>query len=106
MALRSLVLSMLLATSLAANAYSFINGYEEAPSIAQALARVKAQPDKHVLVYFGMPKGCPPCNYTRTILSSGDLLARWKPNYIVVNVDIFNPTAEERAVIEKYRVTW
>ena len=106
MVLRSLVLIVLLAASLAAHAYSFIYGYEEAPSIAQALERLKSQPNKHVLIYFGMPKGCPPCNYTRTILSSGDLLARWKPNYIVVNVDIFSPTAEERVVIDKYRVTW
>jgi thioredoxin-related protein len=89
-----------------AQAYSFLYGYEEAPTIAQAVERVKGQPDKHVLIYFGLPKNCPQCNYTRTMLSGGPLSALWKPNYIVVNVDLYHPSGEERQIIEKYRVSW
>jgi len=96
----------LLVFASSAQAYSFLNGYEEAPTIAQAVERVRAQPGRHVLIYFGMPKGCPQCNYTRSILSSGELHARWKANYVVVNVDIYNPSNEERAIIAKYGITW
>jgi len=102
----ALVAAALLVSAANAQAYSFLNGYEEAPGIAQALERLKGQPGRHVLIYFGVPKGCPQCNYTRSILSSGELLARWKPNYIVVNIDLYNPNAEERAVIGKFGVTW
>ena len=90
----------------AAHAYSFLYGYDEAPTIAQAVERVRDQPGKHVLIYFGMPKMCPQCNYTRTILSGGDLAPLWRPNYVVVNVDIYHPSSEERQVIKKYGVAW
>ena len=103
---RLLAAALLLIAPFAAHAYSFINGYEEAPSIAQALERVRAQPGRHVLIYFGMPRGCPPCDYTRNMLGSGTHLARWKPNYVVVNVDLYHPTPEERKVINQYGIQW
>ncbi len=96
----------LLVSGTAAQAYSFLNGYEEAPTVAQALERVKGQPGRHVLIYFGVPKGCPQCNYTRSILSSGELLSKWKPNYVVVNIDLYTPSSVERVVIERHRVRW
>jgi glutaredoxin len=106
MGIRLLAAAALLTASFAAQAYSFLNGYEEAPTVAQALARVKDNPGKHVLVYFGSPRGCPPCNYTRDLLNSAAHLARWKPNYIVVNVDIYGPTAEERRLMNQYGIMW
>ena len=103
---RSLGFAALLALPALAQAYSFLNGYEEAPTIAQAVERIKGQPNRHVLIYFGMPKNCPQCNYTRNILSSGQLAALWKPNYVLVNIDIYTPSREERQVMEQYKVSW
>jgi len=86
--------------------YAFLTGYEEAPNVAAALERVKAEPQKHVLVYFGMSEFCPPCKEVRAILNSEQVRARWRPNYVVVNIDLFAPTKEERAVIDQVRVSW
>ena len=44
MTARLLALALLAATALPAQAYSFLPGYEEAPSLAAALERVKSQP--------------------------------------------------------------
>ena len=87
-------------------AYSFLTGYEEATSVAAALERVRADPRKHVLLYFGMSEFCPPCKEARAILNSEQVRAKWRPNYVVVNIDLFAPTKEERAVIDQVRVSW
>lgn len=96
----------LLAVALPAQAYSFLMGYDEAPTVAAALERIKTQPDKHVLVYFGMSEFCPPCKETRAILNSGAVREKWRPNYVVVNIDIFAPSAAEREIIDQARVKW
>jgi glutaredoxin len=87
-------------------AFTFLAGYDEEPNVAAALERVKAEPQKHVLLYFGMSEFCPPCKEARAILNSEPVRAKWRPNYIVVNIDLFAPTPEERAVIEQVRVSW
>ena len=97
---------LLLVASLPARAYSFLPGYEEAPTLAAALERVKAQPQKHVLVYFGMSEFCPPCKDARAILNSDKVRAAWRPNYVVVGIDLFAPTKDERQVIDQVRVSW
>ena len=106
MADRVIAGALLLLLPLLTHAYGFLSGYEEAPTVAAALERVKAQPDKHVLIYFGMSEFCPPCEEARALLNSERVRATWRPNYIVVNIDLFAPTAEERAVIEQVRVSW
>lgn len=87
-------------------AFTFLTGYDEAPSVAAALERIKGQPDKHVLVYFDMSEFCPPCREQRALLNSDSVRAKWRPNYVVVNIDLFAPTKEEREVIEQVRVSW
>jgi thioredoxin-related protein len=106
MTIRILALALLAAAALPAQAYPFLPGYEEAPNIAAALERVKAQPQKHVLVYFGMSEFCPPCREARAILNSDKVREAWRPNYVVVGIDLFAPTKEEREVIEQVRVAW
>ncbi len=96
----------LLAVALPAQAYQFLTGYDEAPTIAAALERVKAQPGRHVLIYFGMSEFCPPCKETRAILNSDAVRDKWRPNYMVVNIDIFAPSAAEREVIDQAQVRW
>jgi hypothetical protein len=106
MQIRTLALFLSFAASSPAQAYPFLTGYEEAPSVAAALERVKAQPQKHVLVYFGMSEFCPPCKEARAILNSERVRAAWRPNYVVVGIDLFAPTREEREVIDQVRVAW
>jgi glutaredoxin len=106
MMVRFVVASLLLAAALPAQAYQFLTGYDEAPTVAAALERVKAEPQKHVLVYFGMSEFCPPCKETRAILNSAAVREKWRPNYVVVNVDIFAPSAAEREVIDQAQVKW
>lgn len=96
----------LLALAPLAQAYDFLPGYEAAPNLAAALERIKAKPQKHVLVYFGMSEFCPPCREARAILASDAVREKWRPNYVVVNVDLFSPTKEERELIEQARVSW
>jgi len=109
---RFLVATLLCAAALSAlsarpaQAYSFLPGYEEAPNVAAALERVKAQPGKHVLIYFGESEFCPPCRELRAMLTSDLVRNKWRPNYVVVNIDLFAPTREEREVIEQVRVSW
>jgi glutaredoxin len=103
--LRILAVLLLLAAT-PAQAYSFLTGYEEAPTVAVALERVKAEPQKHVLLYFGMSEFCPPCKEARAILNSDRVRDKWRPNYVVVNIDLFAPTRAEREVIDQVRVSW
>ena len=106
MTLRALACALLLAAPTLAQAYSFLTGYDEAPTVAKALERVKAQPEKHVLIYFDMSEFCPPCTEARAILNSERVREKWRPNYVVVNIDLFAPTAEEREIIDQVRVSW
>ncbi len=106
MRLRERACLLLLALTPLAHAYEFLPGYEEAPSVAAALERVKAQPAKHVLIYFGMSEFCPPCKEARAILNSAQVRQKWRPNYVVVNIDLFAPSREEREVIDQVRVSW
>ena len=103
---RVLACALLLAVPPLARAYSFLTGYDEAPNVATALARVSAQPEKHVLLYFGMSEFCPPCKQARAILNSDAVREKWRPHYVVVNIDLFAPSKEERAVIDQVRVSW
>ena len=103
---RILAGALLLALSPLAQAFSFLTGYDEAPSVAIALERVKAQPEKHVLLYFGMSEFCPPCKEARAILNSDAVREKWRSNYVVVSFDLFAPSAAEREVIEQVRVKW
>jgi thiol-disulfide isomerase/thioredoxin len=89
-----------------AQAYEFLRGYESAPTVAAALERLKAEPQRHVLLYFGMSEYCPPCREARAILTSDAVRARLAPHYVVVNIDLFAPSAAEREVIEQVRVSW
>ena len=98
--------AFMLALSPLAQAYSFLPGYDEAPSVAAALERVKVEPGKHVLIYFGMSEFCPACKEARAILGSERVSEKWRPNYVVVNIDLFAPTKEEREVIDQVRVSW
>ena len=98
--------ALMLALAPLAQAYSFLPGYEEAPTVAAALERVKAEPGKHVLIYFGMSEFCPPCKEARAILGSERVREKWRPNYVVVNIDLFAPSKEEREVIDQVRVSW
>jgi hypothetical protein len=106
MTARLLALLLFAAVALPAQAYSFLPGYEEVTSIAAALERVKSQPQRHVLVYFGMSEFCPPCREARAILNSDKVREAWRHNYVVVGIDLFAPTKEEREVIEQVHVAW
>ncbi len=92
--------------ALPAQAYEFLSGYETAPTVAAALERVRAQPEKHVLLYFGASEFSPDCRRAREILNSDRVRNQLRPNYVVVNIDLFAPTKEEREVIEQVRVSW
>lgn len=101
-----LLLALLLLAALPAQAYTFLEGYEQAPSVAAALESARAQPGKHVLLYFGMSQFGPSCKEARAILNSAAVREKWRPNYIVVNIDLYAPTKEEREVIDQVRVSW
>lgn len=99
-------ISAVLLLALPAQAYEFLSGYETAPTVAAALERVKAEPDKHVLLYFGASEFSPACREARAILNSDLVRNKLRPHYVVVNIDLFAPTKEEREVIEQVRVSW
>ena len=67
---------------------------------------MRAQPEKHVLLYFDMSKQCPACREVRAILNSAAVREQWRRNYVVVTIDLFAPSKEEREVIEQLRVSW
>src|SRR5688500_15498054 len=75
-------------------------------SYDQALQAVTADPSKHVMIYFGLETACPPCVYTRNILSGGSLVRLYKPSFAIVDIDLRNPTPEQQKVIEKYGARW
>lgn len=97
---------LLLAAAPLARAYVFLSGYEEAPTVAAALERLKSRPEKHVLVYFGMSRFSEDDAETRAVLTSDKVRDLWRPNYIVVNIDLYAPGKEEREVIDQVRVSW
>lgn len=103
---RALALLLLLASAPALHAGRFLSGYDEAPTLAKAFEQVRAQPQKHVLLYFDMSQHCPPCAQVRSILNSDAVRERWRRNYVVVSVDLFQPGKEEREIIEQLRVSW
>lgn len=100
------VLALSLALPLLAQAYPFLTGYDEAPSLAAALERVKAAPQKHVLLYFDQSQFCPSCKDVRDILNSAPVRDKWQPNYVVVNIDLYAPTRDEREIIEQLRISF
>ena len=59
-----------------------------------------------MLLYFGMSEFGPPCKELRALLESDAVRGKWRANYVVVNIDLFAPTMEEREVIEQVRVSW
>lgn len=81
------------------------NDYEKM-DYAQALERIKAQPERHILLYFGMETFCPPCNYTRGLLTGGTLKALYKSEFIVVPIDLRQADPEQRKVIARYKANW
>ncbi len=101
-----LTLALLLLLPPLAHPYEFLKGYDDAPTVTAALERVRAQPQRHVLLYFGMSEFCPPCKEARAILNSDAVREKWRPNYVVVNIDLFAPNAAEREAIEQVRVSW
>jgi thioredoxin-related protein len=72
----------------------------------KALEAVKADPSRHVMIYFGLETQCPPCVYTRNILSGGSLVKLYKPSFAIVDIDLRSPTPEQQKVIEKYGARW
>src|SRR4051812_26459519 len=84
---------------------SLLTGYD-VQSYDQALAQTKGRPDRHVMLYFGQ-YFCAQCQYTRNVLTGSDILARYKPNYAVVDIDIRNPgNPESRKVVRALEVRW
>ena len=52
-----------------------------------------------MLLYFDQSEFCPVCKEARAILNSPAVREKWRPNYVVVTVDLFAPTKEEREII-------
>ena len=98
--------AVLLGAAQVAHAGKFLSGYDEAPTLARAFEQVRAQPQKHVLLYFDMSRHCPPCEQVRAILNSDAVREQWRRNYVVVSVDLYEPAREEREIIEQMRVSW
>jgi thioredoxin-related protein len=98
--------ALFLALPMLAQAYPFLTGYDDAPTLAAALERAKAAPQKHVLLYFDQSEFCPPCREARAILNSAKVREALSPNYVVVGIDLFAPTKEEREIIDQVRVSW
>ena len=84
-----------------AHAASYLSDQYEHASYEKALDRIKSQPNRHVMVYFGMFTMCPPCNYTRNILNGRDVLEKYKDNYVVVSINLRNPTDAQKPVVTR-----
>ncbi|HTN27995.1 MAG TPA: hypothetical protein VL180_09440 [Burkholderiales bacterium] len=97
---------LLLVFASLSHAGRFLVGYDEAPSLAKAFEQIKAEPKKHVLLYVDMSQRCPECAVVRGLLNSDAVRGQWRGNYIVVSVDLFAPSKEEREIIEQLRVSW
>jgi len=106
MTLRLVACVLALAVPLVAHGGRFLLGYDEAPSLAKAFEQVKAQPQKHVLLYVDMSQRCAPCTELRAILNDEVVRRQWRRNYVVVEVDLYAPTKEDREIIEQLRVSW
>ena len=89
-----------------AHAARFLNGYDEAPTLAKAFEQVKADPQKHVLIYVDMSQRCLPCEQIRSLINSNEVREQWRRNYVVVTVDLYAPTREDREIIEQLHVQW
>ena len=87
---------LLLALASVAHAGRFLMGYDEAPSLAKAFEQIKHEPKKHVLLYVDMSQRCPECTEVRALLTSDAVKGQWRNHYIVVSVDLFAPTKEDR----------
>ena len=105
MRLRLLAFLLLFAPALA-RAYDFLPGYDTVPDLAQALERVKADPKKHVLLYFDDSAHCAPCRDVRAVLNTDAVRLQWQPNYVVVAIDLLKPTPGQRELIEQLGVRW
>jgi thioredoxin-related protein len=103
---RAVACALLLMAAPLAHAERFLLGYDEAPNLAKAFERVKAQPEKHVLLYFDMSQHCVPCTEVRALLNSEPVREQWRRNYVVVTIDLYAPGREEREIIEQMRVSW
>src|SRR5688572_539515 len=97
---------LLIAASSLAQAGRFLNGYDEVPTLAKAFEQVKADPQKHVLLYVDMSQRCAPCTEVRALLNSEAVREKWRRNYVVVSVDLYEPGKEEREILEQLRVSW
>jgi thioredoxin-related protein len=104
MRFRSIVAVLLLVSAPSVDA--LLHPDYEKFSLAQALERAKADPSKHVMIYFGLETFCPPCIYTRNLMSGSSLRALYKPNYAVVEIDLRNPSPAQRKVIAKFGARW
>ena len=103
---RVVAFALLFAIASVAQAGRFLNGYDEAPTLANAFEQVKADPQKHVLLYVDMSQRCAPCIEVRALLNSDAVREKWRRNYVVVSVDLYEPGKEEREIIEQLRVSW
>src|SRR5262245_26985548 len=97
---------LLLVFASISHAGRFLVGYDEAPSLAKAFEQVKAEPKKHVLLYVDMSERCTECVNVRALLNSDAVRGQWRNNYVVVSVDLYKPSQEEREIIEQLRVKW
>ena len=103
---RVVAFALLLACASGVHAGRFLNGYDEVPTLAKAFEQVKAEPKKHVLLHVDMSQRCPECTEVRALLNSDSVRGQWRNNYIVVSVDLFAPTKEDREIIDQLRVRW
>lgn len=103
---RVVACALLLMFASLAQAGRFLIGYDEAPTLASAFEQIKKEPKKHVLLYVDMSQRCPECVDVRALLNSGPVHGQWQNNYIVVSVDLFAPTKEDREIIDQLKVSW
>ena len=101
MILRLVACVLALTAPLVAHCGRFLLGYDEAPSLAKAFEQVKADPQKHVFLYVDMSQRCAPCTELRAILNDEVVRRQWRRNYVVVEVDLYAPTKEDREIIEQ-----
>jgi thioredoxin-related protein len=101
---RALLAASILAFAPAAEAL-LSDDYEKL-SYKDALERVKSQPGRHIMIYFGQDTFWPPCIYVRNQLSGPTLRPLYKPNYLVVEVDTRSPGVDGHAAMEKFGVRW
>jgi hypothetical protein len=97
---------LFLALPALAQAADFLLGYDTASSLEQAIDKVKADPKRHVLLYFDSTEFCVPCREVRAVLNSTTVSGAWAANYVVIPIDLFAPTKQEREIIDALRVSW